>query len=45
MAEAVKMAEGPTTVISDYEWLVQNARRGTPQATRTSSNPWTRTTL
>lgn len=33
MVEAVKMAEGPTTVISDYEWLVQNAQRGTPQAT------------
>lgn len=33
MVEAVKMAEGPCTVISDYEWLVQNAQRGTPQAT------------
>ncbi|HEY1188520.1 MAG TPA: hypothetical protein VGE74_12785 [Gemmata sp.] len=33
MAEAVKMAEGPTTGISDYEWLVQNAQRGTPLAT------------
>jgi ribonuclease HI len=33
MVEAVKMAEGPATVISDYEWLVQNAQRGTPQPT------------
>lgn len=33
MVEAVKMAEGPCTVIRDYEWLVQNAQRGTPQAT------------
>lgn len=33
MVEAVKMTEGPCTVISDYEWLVQNAQRGTPQAT------------
>lgn len=33
MVEAVRMAEGPTTVISDCEWLAQNAQRGTPQAT------------
>ena len=33
MVEAVKMAEGPCTVISGFEWLVHNALWGTPQAT------------
>ena len=33
MVEAVKMAEGPCTVISDYEWLVKNAQQGKTQPT------------
>jgi hypothetical protein len=33
VVEAVKMAEGPCTVISDYQWLVQNAQQGKTQPT------------
>jgi ribonuclease HI len=33
VVEAVKMAEGPPTVISDYEWLVKNAQQGKTQPT------------